>query len=80
MCLLLAFLLDLLVHGFEPTQDLKNALESLIPESNNLDSDVAARVCLVLEIMDPMRVNYWRWRKSSLSSHVEDGVKNLSVH
>ncbi|KAI3523557.1 hypothetical protein L1887_01775 [Cichorium endivia] len=76
----LSLLLDLLVHGFEPTQDLKTALESLIPESNNSDSDIAARVCSILEAMDPMRVNYWRWRKKSLSSHVEEGLENLHVN
>ncbi|KAL4591217.1 hypothetical protein LXL04_004171 [Taraxacum kok-saghyz] len=77
----LSLLLDLILHGFEPTQDLKAALESLIPEStdSDSDSDVATRVCSVLEMVDPMRVNYWRWRKRSVTSHVEEGLGNLRV-
>lgn len=77
----LSLLLDLLSNGFEPDQELKNAVEALLPESSNRDSDMAATVCSVLEIVDPMRVNYWRWRKRSLHSQVEEeGVRNLHVH
>ncbi|KVH90927.1 Protein prenyltransferase, alpha subunit [Cynara cardunculus var. scolymus] len=76
----LSLLLDLLSNGFEPNQELKNAVEALLPESRDQDSDMAVTICSVLEIVDPMRVNYWRWRKKSLHSEVEEGVRNLRVH
>ncbi|KAJ9555440.1 hypothetical protein OSB04_010054, partial [Centaurea solstitialis] len=76
----LSTLLDLLSHGFEPNQELKNAVEALLPESSGRDLGLVETVCSVLEIVDPMRVNYWRWRKKSLNSQVVEGVRNLHVH
>nr|GEV47049.1 protein farnesyltransferase/ geranylgeranyltransferase type-1 subunit alpha [Tanacetum cinerariifolium] len=76
----LSLLLDLISHGFEPNQDLKTAIEALLPESIDPDSDILVTVCSVLEMMDTMRVNYWRWRKSSHRPRVEEGVKNLHIH
>lgn len=76
----LSLLLDLLSNGLEPNQDLKSAIEGLLPESNGQDSDISITVCSVLEIMDPMRVNYWRWRKNNLQTRVEEGVTNLHIH
>ncbi|PWA90775.1 protein farnesyltransferase/geranylgeranyltransferase type-1 subunit alpha [Artemisia annua] len=76
----LSLLLDLISHGFEPNQYLKTAVEALLPESINPDSDILVTVCSVLENMDPMRVNYWRWRKSSHLPQAEEGVKNLHIH
>lgn len=76
----LSLLLDLISHGFEPNQDLKTAVEALLPESIDPDSDILVTVCSVLENMDPMRVNYWRWRKSGHYPQVEEGVKSLHIH
>nr|XP_043638548.1 protein farnesyltransferase/geranylgeranyltransferase type-1 subunit alpha [Erigeron canadensis] len=76
----LSLLLDLISHGFEPNQDLKHAIEALVPGSNVQESDILLTVCSVLEIIDPMRANYWRWRKSSLHSQVAEGVRSLHIH
>ncbi|KAI7742915.1 hypothetical protein M8C21_008720 [Ambrosia artemisiifolia] len=76
----LSLLLDLISNGFEPNQDLKNAIEAVVPESNSQDSDIAVTICAILEIIDPMRVNYWRWRKNSLHSQAAEGVANLHIH
>lgn len=62
----LSMLLDLLSHGFQPSQDLKNAVDAHTSESDPPDSDFAKTVCSVLERVDPMRVNYWKWRKSTV--------------
>ncbi|KAI3980279.1 hypothetical protein MKX01_029442 [Papaver californicum] len=64
----LSLLLDLLCYGFHPSEDFKNAVEgsaTLDPKSN-----LATTVCSVLEREDPMRSNYWTWRKSNLPPQV----------
>lgn len=76
----LSLMLDLLSHGFDPNQELKSAVEALLPESNSQDLDIFVTVCLVLEIMDPMRVNYWKWRKSNRLSQVAQRVGNVHIH
>ncbi|KAD4384159.1 hypothetical protein R6Q59_011859 [Mikania micrantha] len=76
----LSLLLDLISNGFEPSQDLKNAIEGVIPESNNQDSNISVKICTILEIIDQMRVNYWMWRKNNLRSQVAEGVANLHIH
>ncbi|KAJ0903521.1 putative transferase [Helianthus annuus] len=76
----LSLLLDLISNGLEPNQDLKNAVEAVVPESNSQGLDIAATICTVLEIIDRMRVNYWGWRKNNLRSQVAEGVANLSIH
>ncbi|KAK9288357.1 hypothetical protein L1049_016810 [Liquidambar formosana] len=63
----LSTLLDLICHGFQPSQEFKNAIDALkTPDSDPPDSGLAKAVCSILEHVDPMRVNYWTWRKSKL--------------
>ncbi|KAL1834012.1 hypothetical protein ACET3Z_003663 [Daucus carota] len=62
----LSMLLDLLSLGYEPSQELKHAIDALTLETQPPDSDIAKTVCSVLEKVDFMRVNYWKWRKSLL--------------
>ncbi|KAK1368948.1 Protein farnesyltransferase/geranylgeranyltransferase type-1 subunit alpha [Heracleum sosnowskyi] len=62
----LSMLLDLLSHGYEPSQELRHAIDALTSESNPPDPNVSKTICSVLEKVDFMRVNYWKWRKSSL--------------
>ncbi|KAK1429012.1 hypothetical protein QVD17_11211 [Tagetes erecta] len=76
----LSLLLDLISNGFEPNQDLKNAIKAVIPESNSEDPDISVTICAILEIIDQMRQNYWRWRKNNLHSQVAEGVANLYIH
>ncbi|POO03443.1 Protein prenyltransferase, alpha subunit [Trema orientale] len=60
----LSTLLDLISHGFHPSQELRDIVNALsTPES---DSDLARTVCTVLEHEDPIRADYWKWRKSKL--------------
>ncbi|KAI3834606.1 hypothetical protein MKX03_029131 [Papaver bracteatum] len=67
----LGLLLDLLCYGFHPSEDFKNAVEgSAALESDHPKSNLATTVCSVLELEDPMRSNYWIWRKSNLPSQV----------
>ncbi|KAK4375712.1 hypothetical protein RND71_006389 [Anisodus tanguticus] len=62
----LSLLLDLLCHGFEPSQELKSAVDVLNPQSCSPDLASAKRICSILELADPMRVKYWNWRKSTV--------------
>lgn len=62
----LSMLLDLLSHGYEPSQELRHAIDALTSESHPPGPNVAKTICSVLEKVDFMRVNYWKWRKSSL--------------
>lgn len=63
----LSTLLDLICHGFQPSQEFRDAVDALgSPDSDEQGSDLATTVCSVLERVDPIRVNYWRWRKSKL--------------
>ncbi|RZC47575.1 hypothetical protein C5167_040520 [Papaver somniferum] len=67
----LGLLLDLLCYGFHPSEDFKNAVEgSAVFEPDHPKSDLATTVCSVLEREDPMRSNYWMWRKSNLPPQV----------
>ncbi|XP_057460270.1 protein farnesyltransferase/geranylgeranyltransferase type-1 subunit alpha-like [Actinidia eriantha] len=59
----LSTLLDLLCHGFQPSQELKDAVDALTSDSDSPASDLATMVCSLLEHADPMRANYWKWRK-----------------
>ncbi|XP_057489986.1 protein farnesyltransferase/geranylgeranyltransferase type-1 subunit alpha-like [Actinidia eriantha] len=64
----LSMLLDLLCHGFQPNQELKDAIDALTSDSDSdsPDSNLAIAVCSLLERVDPMRMNYWKWRKGML--------------
>ncbi|WMV35630.1 hypothetical protein MTR67_029015 [Solanum verrucosum] len=80
----LSFLLDLLCHGFEPSQELKSAVDVLTPQSCSPDLALTKKICSILEHADPMRVKYWNWRKSmvrvqSAQSQNADRLANLSM-
>ncbi|KAL6970769.1 galactose-6-sulfurylase [Sarracenia purpurea var. burkii] len=63
----LSMLLDLLCHGFQPSQDFKNAVDGLASESDSSsDSGLSKTICSHLENVDPLRANYWKWRKSAI--------------
>lgn len=62
----LSLLLDLLSHGFEPREELKSAVDVLTPQSCSPDLPLAKRICSILEHADPVRINYWNWRKSTI--------------
>uniref|UniRef100_A0A2P2JMZ6 Protein farnesyltransferase/geranylgeranyltransferase type-1 subunit alpha n=2 Tax=Rhizophora mucronata TaxID=61149 RepID=A0A2P2JMZ6_RHIMU len=77
----LSILLNLLCHGYQGNQELRDAVGALNSSiSGKPDSDLAKAVCSVLEHVDPMRANYWRWRKSNLPSAIIDistGIESL---
>lgn len=65
----LSTLLDLLCHGFNPSQELMDAVNGMrISDSDPTGSDcgLAKLICSILGQEDPMRTNYWEWRKSQL--------------
>ncbi|XAR71146.1 Protein farnesyltransferase [Bertholletia excelsa] len=66
----LSTLLDLLCYGFQPSQEFKVAIGALAPDSDPtggaLETNLAIAVCSLLERVDPMRTNYWKWRKRVL--------------
>lgn len=63
----LSTLLDLICHGFRPSEEFREAINALnTPDSGPLDSDLGRAICRVLECVDPLRCNYWLWRKSKL--------------
>lgn len=63
----LSTLMNLLCHGFQPSQELRDAVDALrTPDDSPTDPDLANTVCLILERVDPIRVNYWLWKKSKL--------------
>ncbi|XP_050215237.1 protein farnesyltransferase/geranylgeranyltransferase type-1 subunit alpha [Mercurialis annua] len=63
----LSMLLDLLCHGFQPNQELRAAVDALTTSNSDpSEPDLGKAVCCILERVDPMRVNYWMWRKSKL--------------
>ncbi|XP_009344369.2 protein farnesyltransferase/geranylgeranyltransferase type-1 subunit alpha-like [Pyrus x bretschneideri] len=63
----LSTLLDLIRHGFQASEELKDAVDAI--RNSNLveaESDLTKTICSLLEKLDPIRVNYWNWRKSIL--------------
>ncbi|KZV36966.1 farnesyl protein transferase subunit A [Dorcoceras hygrometricum] len=62
----LNMVLDLLCRCYEPSDELKNSIDAISPDSCSSDSSLAQKVCHILQIVDPMRANYWEWRKSSV--------------
>ncbi|OAY51893.1 protein farnesyltransferase/geranylgeranyltransferase type-1 subunit alpha [Manihot esculenta] len=63
----LSVLLDLLCDGFQANQEFIDAVTALrTSNADPLDTDLAKAVCSVLEHVDPIRVNYWTYRKSNL--------------
>ncbi|ONK72470.1 uncharacterized protein A4U43_C04F19770 [Asparagus officinalis] len=67
----LGLLLDLLCYGFQPSGELRGVIESSRNlEAGSADSNLATSICSILEAVDPMRSNYWGWRRSRISSQV----------
>ncbi|RWW24437.1 hypothetical protein GW17_00011272 [Ensete ventricosum] len=68
----LSLLLDLLCYGFQPSEELRAVVKALrnSEQEDTVSSNLAATVCLILEITDPMRLNYWVWRRNNLPSQV----------
>ncbi|XP_010525976.1 PREDICTED: protein farnesyltransferase/geranylgeranyltransferase type-1 subunit alpha [Tarenaya hassleriana] len=63
----LSTLLDLLCHGFQPTDELREAVSALDNRgSDSSDPDLAKSVCTILGRVDPIRAKYWAWRKSKI--------------
>ncbi|KAL2921007.1 Protein farnesyltransferase/geranylgeranyltransferase type-1 subunit alpha [Bienertia sinuspersici] len=70
----LSCLLDLICHGFEPSPEFKEAVNALKSSDTETSSSyLGETVCLVLEAMDPMRANYWSWRKKHLPDVIAQG-------
>ncbi|KAG9447074.1 hypothetical protein H6P81_013202 [Aristolochia fimbriata] len=67
----LSLLLDLLCYGFEPSGEFTSLIGGLKHSSGDtLDAKFANTICCVLERVDPMRANYWAWRRSKLPTEV----------
>ncbi|KAK8946727.1 Protein farnesyltransferase/geranylgeranyltransferase type-1 subunit alpha [Platanthera zijinensis] len=65
----LSLLLDLLRHGFQPSLEfcgVVDALRSVSPELSSDPASLAGSICSILETVDPLRSNYWAWRRSHL--------------
>jgi protein farnesyltransferase/geranylgeranyltransferase type-1 subunit alpha len=54
-------------HGLQPSQEVRDAVEALeVSGTGQSDSDLGKTVCSILEQVDPIRANYWKWHKSKL--------------
>ncbi|CAA0811312.1 Protein farnesyltransferase/geranylgeranyltransferase type-1 subunit alpha [Striga hermonthica] len=64
----LKVVLDLLgCHDYKPSSELKNAIDEVLSDQNlNTDLDFVEKVCSVLQLVDPMRANYWEWCRSTI--------------
>ncbi|XP_027183425.1 protein farnesyltransferase/geranylgeranyltransferase type-1 subunit alpha-like [Coffea eugenioides] len=79
----LSMLLDLLCHGFQPSLEIRNAVYGL-SDSGAQGSDLVKVVCSILELVDPMRANYWKWRRNIVPAQAaqclkDDGLTGLSL-
>lgn len=61
----LSTLLDLLCDGLRPTNEHKDSVRALANEEP--DNNLAILVCTILGRVDPIRANYWAWRKSKIT-------------
>ncbi|KAK9159508.1 hypothetical protein Syun_005849 [Stephania yunnanensis] len=63
----LSLLLDLLCYGLQPNEEFSNAVEALRPSNSGPpEVNLKETICSVLETLDPIRSNYWIWRKNNL--------------
>ncbi|XP_073134392.1 protein farnesyltransferase/geranylgeranyltransferase type-1 subunit alpha-like [Henckelia pumila] len=62
----LDMVLDLLCRRYELSDELKNSIDAVSPDSCPPDSSLAQKVCHILQFVDPMRADYWQWRQSVL--------------
>ncbi|KAG9133351.1 hypothetical protein Leryth_021488 [Lithospermum erythrorhizon] len=80
----LNMLLDLVSHGLQASEGLRNVVDSLVLDSAPSDLDMARKISLVLELVDPMRANYWRWRRSTVTAQTApsqnvEGITGLTL-
>ncbi|CAN8254217.1 unnamed protein product [Cochlearia groenlandica] len=61
----LSTLLDLLCDGLIPTKDHRDSVRALATEEP--ESNLTNSVCNILCRVDPIRANYWAWRKSKIT-------------
>ncbi|TVU08959.1 hypothetical protein EJB05_42387 [Eragrostis curvula] len=65
----LSLLLDLLRSGLQPSEELTGTIEAMKNSDPEMaDADLAMTVCSILQKCDPLRINYWSWYKTTLSS------------
>ncbi|VFQ72435.1 unnamed protein product [Cuscuta campestris] len=64
----LSMLLDLCCHGYEPSSEVRSAVHHL-SSSDSSDPNLGKMICSILETEDPIRINYWNWRKTTFSAH-----------
>uniref|UniRef100_A0ACD6AHI7 Uncharacterized protein n=2 Tax=Avena sativa TaxID=4498 RepID=A0ACD6AHI7_AVESA len=65
----LGLLLDLLRLGLQPSDELKGTIETINnPDPGAGHADLATAVCSILQKCDPLRINYWSWYQTTLSS------------
>ncbi|KAK7272016.1 hypothetical protein RJT34_28349 [Clitoria ternatea] len=63
----LSTILDLICLGYQPNREITDAVVALkTPDMDELDQDIARNICSILEHVDPIRANYWIWRKSRI--------------
>ncbi|CAH9131486.1 unnamed protein product [Cuscuta epithymum] len=79
----LSMLLDLWCHGFEPSPELISAVHDL-SSSNSSDLKLGEMIISILETIDPIRTNYWNWRKTTFPAQLshpqnEDRLAGLSL-
>ncbi|KAG2239153.1 hypothetical protein Bca4012_023922 [Brassica carinata] len=61
----LSTLLDLLCDGLRPTNEHRDSVRALANEEP--ETNLAKFVCTILGRVDPIRANYWAWRKSKIT-------------
>ncbi|CAN6923267.1 unnamed protein product [Brassica oleracea] len=61
----LSTLLDLLCDGLRPTNEHRDSVKALANEEP--ETNLANLVCTILCRVDPIRANYWAWRKSKIT-------------
>lgn len=67
----LSLLLDLLSQGHQPSDELSAVVGALRSSQDNAGTHgLAATLCLILETADPLRSNYWAWRRTNLPTRV----------
>uniref|UniRef100_A0A0D9XFL5 Protein farnesyltransferase/geranylgeranyltransferase type-1 subunit alpha n=1 Tax=Leersia perrieri TaxID=77586 RepID=A0A0D9XFL5_9ORYZ len=67
----LSLLLDLLHIGLQPSDELRGTIETMkSSDPETQDADLATAICLILQKCDPLRINYWSWYRTTISSQI----------
>ncbi|KAF0914084.1 hypothetical protein E2562_026494 [Oryza meyeriana var. granulata] len=67
----LSLLLDLLQIGLQPSDELRGTVEAMKNSDPEIaDADLATAICLILQKCDPLRINYWSWYRTTISSQI----------